>query len=124
MEQPELFKSKPSKRKSNHPKEWKVVALRECPTPEAMTLCDIPAIAAAYWKTHITTHPHFDPECECFVVLLLNTRRRIKGYHFVSVGTLDTILVHPAIAAASSAVVLMHNHPSNEPQPSESVLIA
>jgi hypothetical protein len=35
------------------------------------------------------------PECECFVVLVLNTRRRVKGHYLVSVGTQDTILVHP-----------------------------
>lgn len=62
---------------------------------------------------------------ECFVALHLNTRRRIRGHHLVSVGTLDTLLVHPrevfrtAIAAAASAIVLMHNHPSGEPTPSE-----
>ena len=37
----------------------------------------------------------------------------------------DTILVHPrevfraAIVAAASAVLLMHNHPSGDPKPSE-----
>jgi DNA repair protein RadC len=42
-----------------------------------------------------------------------------------SIGTLDTILVHPrevfraALIAAAAAVVLMHNHPSGEPSPSE-----
>jgi len=124
MQQRESFKAKPVKLKAQ-PKEWKLVALRECPMPEAMMLCDTPANAAAYWRANILTHPHFNPDCECFVVLLLNTRRRIRGHYFVSVGTLDTILVHPrevfrtAIAAASSAVVLMHNHPSGEPQPSE-----
>ena len=40
-------------------------------------------------------------------------------------GTLDTILVHPrdvfkaAIAANASAIVLVHNHPSGDPTPSE-----
>lgn len=111
--------------KLKSPKEWKLVALRECPTPEEMMLCDTPDKAAAYWRTHIASHPHFNPECECFVVLLLNTRRRVKGHHFVSVGTMDTVLVHPreifriAIAAASAAIVMMHNHPSGEPQPSD-----
>lgn len=107
------------------PKEFKVVALRECPTPEQMTMCDTPQRAAEYWQTHIANAPHFNPECECFVVLLLNTRRRVKGHHLVSTGTLDTILVHPrevfrlAVIAAASAIVLMHNHPSGEPTPSE-----
>lgn len=124
--QPELLKPEiPKPPKAKHPKEWKLVALRDCPLPEHMHLCDTPERAAEYWRTHITTTPHYDPERECFVVLLLNTRRRIRGHHFVSHGTLDTILVHArevfrvAIVAAAGAIVLMHNHPSGDPTPSE-----
>lgn len=116
---------KPETNKLKSPKEWKLVALRDCPLPEHMQLCETPAQAADYWRTHIATAPHFDPERECFVVLLLNTRRKIRGHHFVSHGTLDTILVHPrevfrvAIVAAAAVIVLMHNHPSGDPTPSE-----
>jgi DNA repair protein RadC len=123
--QPELLKSESSKPIPKSPKEWKLVALRDCPLPEHMQLCETPVQAAEYWRTHIATAPYFDPERECFVALLLNTRRRIRGHHFVSHGTLDTILVHPrevfrvAIVAAASAIVLMHNHPSGDPTPSE-----
>jgi len=125
VDQPDLFKFQPPRPRRKQPQEWKVVSLRECPTPEEMQLCDTPELAAAYWRTNIAAHPHFNPECECFVVLLLNTRRRVRGHHFVSIGTMDTILVHPrevfrvAIIAAAAAVVLMHNHPSGEPVPSE-----
>ena len=107
------------------PKEYKVVALRDCPLPEEMQLCDTPERAADYWRQHVTQHPAFNPDVECFVALLLNTRRRVKGHALVSTGTLDTILVHPrevfrpAIIAAASAVVIMHNHPSGESTPSE-----
>ena len=107
------------------PQEWKIVSLRECPTPDTMQHCETPDQAAAYWKTHIATHPYFNPECECLVVLILNTRRKIKGHYFVSIGTMDTILVHPrevfrlAIMASASAIALMHNHPSNESSPSD-----
>ncbi len=64
------------------------------------------------------TNPYFNPEAECFVILLLNTRRRVKGHQLLTMGTMDTILVHPrevfraAVIAAASAIVLMHNHPS------------
>jgi len=64
-------------------------------------------------------------EVEQFCVVLLNTRRRLIGLETVSQGTLDTLLVHPrevfkrAIAANASAVVLVHNHPSGDPTPSE-----
>ncbi len=112
-------------RKTNHPKEWKLVALRDCPLPEHMQLCDTPDRAADYWRMHITTTPYYDPERECFVVLILNTRTRVRGHHFVSIGTMDTLLVHPrdvfrvAIAAAAASIVIMHNHPSGDATPSE-----
>ncbi len=107
------------------PREYKVVSLRECPTPDAMRACETPVQAAEYWRLHIQTAIHFSPECECFATLMLNTRRRIKGHHLVSIGTLDTIIVHPrevfraAVICGASAVVLMHNHPSGDPTPSE-----
>jgi DNA repair protein RadC len=43
----------------------------------------------------------------------------------ISDGTLDTLLVHPrevfekAISAGAAAIVLVHNHPSGDPTPSE-----
>lgn len=107
------------------PYEYKVTALRECPTPESLQLCDTPDRVADYWRLHVPANPYFNAEAECFVVLLLNTRRRVKGHHLVSIGTLDTILVHPrevfrlAIITAAAAIVLAHNHPSGEATPSE-----
>lgn len=59
------------------------------------------------------------------VVLMFNTRRRIKGHYLVSIGTLDTLLVHPreifrnAIMVGISAIVLLHKHPSGDPTSSE-----
>jgi DNA repair protein RadC len=64
-------------------------------------------------------------DVENFQVVLLNTRRRLIRVEKVSQGTLDTILVHPrevfksAIASNAAAVVLVHNHPSGDPTPSE-----
>jgi DNA repair protein RadC len=62
---------------------------------------------------------------ESFQVLLLNTRKRLISTHEISNGLLDTLLVHPrevfraAIAANAAAVLLLHNHPSGDPTPSE-----
>jgi DNA repair protein RadC len=62
---------------------------------------------------------------ESLQVLFVNTRRRLIGMQNVSQGTLDTILVHPrevfaaAISKRASAIVLVHNHPSGDPTPSE-----
>jgi len=62
---------------------------------------------------------------ESLQVLFVNVRRRLIGIQTISQGTLDTILVHPrevfaaAIAKRASAIVLVHNHPSGDPTPSE-----
>src|SRR5437667_11299476 len=73
----------------SQPHEYKIVPLRDCPTPESLQLCDTPDQAAAYWRLHVPNNPYFNPECECFTVLLLNTRRRVKGHQIVSFGTHD-----------------------------------
>jgi DNA repair protein RadC len=62
---------------------------------------------------------------ESFQVLLLNTRKRLIRVEEISAGTLDTLLVHPrevfraAIMANAAGIVLVHNHPSGDPSPSE-----
>ena len=105
--------------------EYKVTALRECPLPDSLQHCDTPERAAEYWRMHVATTPYFNPEAECLVVLLLNTRRRVKGHQLVSIGLQDTILVSPsavfrlAVATSAHAIVLMHNHPSGESSPSD-----
>jgi DNA repair protein RadC len=64
-------------------------------------------------------------QVEHFSVLLLNTRRKLIRVENITQGTLDTILVHPrevfksAIAAGAASIVLVHNHPSGDPTPSE-----
>ncbi|MCI0533592.1 MAG: DNA repair protein RadC [Verrucomicrobiales bacterium] len=64
-------------------------------------------------------------EVEHFQIVLLNTRRKLIRIEQISQGTLDTLLIHPrevfksAILANASSLVLVHNHPSGDPTPSE-----
>ena len=108
-----------------NPKEFKIVALRECPLPQDLQICDTPEKVVEYWNAHLLSHPYFNPECECFVTLLLNTRRRVKGHCLISIGTLDSVVVHPrdvfrpAVIGAAAGVILVHNHPSGESNPSQ-----
>ena len=117
--------TKKKAREPPQPKEYKVVPIRECFTPAPLQICDTPEHAARYWSLHIKTHPYYTLDREYFVVLFLNTRRKVKGHTLAAIGTLDTILVTPrevfraAIISASAAIVLMHNHPSGDPTPSE-----
>ena len=75
--------------------EFKVVAMRECPIPDAEADGRNPENCVKYWKAHIATEPHYDPERECLVVLLLDGRRWIKGHSFISHGTADTVVGQP-----------------------------
>lgn len=66
-----------------------------------------------------------DKAKEHFKLILLNTRNKIIGISTVSIGTLDSSLVYPrevfkeAIAHNAYSVILAHNHPSGDPEPSE-----
>lgn len=61
---------------------------------------------------------------ETFGLLALDVRHRLKKEAIVSVGCLTSSLVHPrevfqeAIVSRAAAIVLFHNHPSGDPEPS------
>lgn len=125
-DQRDLFSWRGRKRppKPRSPREWKIVAVRET-APDSLPYCISPDDAVAYWRTNIATAPHFNSEVECFAVILVNTKRRIRGHHIVSIGALNETVAHPrevfraAVIGAAWGVVLMHNHPSGDPTPSE-----
>jgi len=62
---------------------------------------------------------------EHFLILSLDSRSNLIRENIVSVGTLNANLVHPrevfkeAIDARAASVILAHNHPSGDPEPSE-----
>jgi DNA repair protein RadC len=61
---------------------------------------------------------------ERFVVLWLNTTNKVQGYEVISEGILNASLVAPrevfrgAIVSTAASVILAHNHPSGNPEPS------
>jgi DNA repair protein RadC len=62
---------------------------------------------------------------EQFGVVLLDTKHRVIRTTIVTVGTLDASIVHPreifreATAGGAAAIVVFHNHPSGDPEPSK-----
>ncbi len=62
---------------------------------------------------------------EHFVVLYLNARNQLIHKETISIGTLNASLVHPrevfkpAIDCLASSMILAHNHPSGDSEPSE-----
>jgi DNA repair protein RadC len=67
-----------------------------------------------------------DEKQEKFVVLMLNSKNWVIGEKVISQGTLDFSTAHPrdifkaAIKNSASRIILVHNHPSGDPTPSES----
>ncbi len=62
---------------------------------------------------------------EYFLALLLDTRNQLIKVAEISVGSLDSSIVHPrevfkeAISASAASVIFVHNHPSGDPTASE-----
>jgi DNA repair protein RadC len=61
---------------------------------------------------------------EHFRAILLDTKNRILGLRTISIGSLNSSVVHArevfkaAVSESAQAIVLVHNHPSGSPEPS------
>src|SRR5688572_4877779 len=69
--------------------------------------------------------PRYGPRpVETFGLLALDVRHRLKREIVISTGCLTSSLVHPrevfqeSVVARAAAIVLFHNHPSGDPEPS------
>lgn len=67
----------------------------------------------------------FDSEAvENFGIIALNTKNSICGVHIITSGTLNKSIVHPrevfqaALSHPCDRIILFHNHPSGDPEPS------
>lgn len=66
-----------------------------------------------------------DWDKETFVVFCLNTKNRIISREIVSVGILNQLILHPreifrtAIIRNAKSIVVAHNHPSGDLEPSK-----
>lgn len=66
-----------------------------------------------------------DLKKEHLIAVFLDSRNKIIKDEVISIGTLDSSLVHPrevfkeAIKNSASSLILVHNHPSGDPNPSE-----
>jgi DNA repair protein RadC len=82
-------------------------------------LLDSPEAVGRYLLPRYSTRP-----VEVFGLLALDVRRRLRREAVVSVGCLTASLVHPrevfqeAVVSRAAALVLFHNHPSGDPEPS------
>src|SRR3546814_1819954 len=79
-----------------------------------------PALVKEYLRNKLAGFEH-----EVFAVLFLDTRHRLIEYREMFHGTIDSASVYPrevvkeALRLNAAAVILSHNHPSGNPEPSQ-----
>ena len=62
---------------------------------------------------------------EKVLAIYLDTKKRLISYKFIFIGTIDRSIIHPreifneALKVHASSLILMHNHPSNDLNPSK-----
>ena len=93
----------------------RVLAARPAERPQITS----PRDAAHFLMPEYSARP-----VEQFGLVMLDTRHRVLRTSVLTVGTLDCAAVQPrdvfrqALLASAAAVVMFHNHPSGDPQPS------
>jgi len=79
-----------------------------------------PALTRRWLITRLSDRPH-----EVFCVLYLDNRHRVIAFEELFRGTIDGTSVHPrevakqALSYNAAAIILVHNHPSGVPEPSD-----
>lgn len=62
---------------------------------------------------------------ELFLAVMLNARHEVQSVETISIGSLNASIVHPrevfkpAVMCSAASIVVVHNHPSGDPEPSE-----
>ena len=65
---------------------------------------------------------HIEQDKEHYYVMHLDSKSKVKMVELVTVGTLNSSLVHPretfrrAVIAGSATIIIAHNHPSGAPR--------
>ena len=91
--------------------------------PKKITF-DSPQVVATFLQEKIGREKK-----EHFYILALDSRNNLVKMNNVSIGTLDASLVHPrevfkeAIQVSAAKVIIAHNHPSGDSEPSEGDLV-
>lgn len=107
-------------REDYHVPIYRVALVREGEIP-----LDEEPVTSPYMVADIASKMLGDADREHCLVFMVDSKNRVIGVNTVSVGTLNSSLVHPrelfkpAILANACGIIFVHNHPSGDCQPSE-----
>jgi DNA repair protein RadC len=80
---------------------------------------------ARVFRDILKLEDRIEQDKEHFYVMHLNVKSQVLMVELVNIGTLNSSLVHPretfrrAIVAGSASIIVAHNHPSGEVEPSD-----
>jgi len=106
-------------------KAMQILALFEINKRKSMTNCETRQIKTAKEVFDLFHEKLKDEKQENFYILMLNNKNFIIGQEKISMGTVDSSIIHPreifkpAIKNSASRVILVHNHPSGDSSPSK-----
>lgn len=84
-----------------------------------------PASAVKILTDVLKAESEFDKAKEHFWGIYLNSRNNIQRIELIFLGTLDICPIHPrevfrpAVKCSSAGLIVAHNHPSGDPEPTE-----
>ncbi len=106
-------------------KAMQLLAMAELGKRHAQSMQPVKRITCAQDVFNLFHERLKDEKQEHFYVILLSTKNNIIGEHLVSKGVLDAAILEPrevfrpAIKHATSRIIIVHNHPSGDPTPSD-----
>jgi DNA repair protein RadC len=84
-----------------------------------------PTEVAKVFQDLLALEDTIDQEKEHYYIMHLDTRSQVNMVELVTIGVLNSSVVHPretyrrAVIAGSAAIIIAHNHPSGEVDPSD-----
>ena len=110
-------------RRRYEPRRWVIHPLHDA--ARSAYILTSPDNAVTYWKEAVATDQTVTDEVENVIVIALNVRRRVIGHTVIATGSVASVAIMPrevfryAVIANAQAIIMMHNHPSSDPAPSD-----
>jgi DNA repair protein RadC len=106
-------------------KAMQIMTIKELAKRNALAINNIKKITSAKDVFNLMKDKLKDQSQENFIALHLNSKLMVLKEEAISKGILDASIVHPrevfrnAIKSSSHSIIIIHNHPSGDPTPSQ-----